>query len=891
MGYILAEDRNLRQEQKVFGEIGEMLKEAEAKIEDINFPVENLDFLREGSIFVKSKLELGILDSNPLLKSRAENFVHNVNKIEMKNQDTLTGLLEQVGSNTKKLGEQVEVDVSRIEKHTKRRKLLFMAGGAILGGAASFFGPGLLDKALGKVVVGEPEVDSSSSNEGGAPEVYKGTSDWKNEPDPWKSGQSDPDPWKSDVAPSMDSSETGVSTEGVDESMQSGTTVAQEQPTHFEDTIDSSEMSSGSDSIWRSAKAIFTGNAEALGYKGDLNDAAELSRWAEAQTASAVNGLNAEQGGNLADLVHDNDVVKIDIVNGKPVLSFDDASGINASHLSDTNVEKFFSDTKFEGGVEHEVQMDAQTGDQFVSLQTEDGVVKVYDWDRDGNPNVVMPDGSHQEMSTEQLKVFMEERNVAMTAEEVVTEDARVAELTRVEGVKTQIDGFLVGDTEYSNDMYAVAKADGKLDDVLHKMLSDNNTKQLEQFVGDYFKDNNMGDDKRVVFLHEISKLYGTDELRNYDGSMKRLMGAFESNVTRNYREMEFAFDQASGDKEWVPVAVGEKYALVRHDARFMRKDLFYIDINGDGVPDAIKDADAMKEVFDGKVPLATERIELDNDKTFSLKRPEASTATPDSQSSGVSPEVAAVTTDPKAVSADVVPKTVQPDLSTKEMPKVVETPLTTDAIPVLETKSADLPPNIKVDIDNNAFKVMAERGIAFKGGSLDVPGTGPIVFSKEAADTLGISPEDKGVTDTIKITTHNDLLDVEVTDKDGGVDNLVLDKDNKIIDVKHEDGVSSDTKVTQSTGVETSVEKPMDPIDYAIGTLNAGKESLNFELAKINDYDVDYLSKVKAFTEAQLAAIGKDTTNPRAISLREGMEIIDKEVAIRLKGFDSPSV
>ena len=400
-----------------------------------------------------------------------------------------------------------------------------------------------------------------------------------------------------------------------------------------------------------------------------------------------------------------------------------------------------------------------------------------------------------------------------------------------------------------------------------------------------------MGDDKRVVFLHEISKLYGTDELRNYDGSMKRLMGAFESNVTRNYREMEFAFDQASGDKEWVPVAVGEKYALVRHDARFMRKDLFYIDINGDGVPDAIKDADAMKEVFDGKVPLATERIELDNDKTFSLKRPEASTATPDSQSSGVSPEVAAVTTDPKAVSADVVPKTVQPDLSTKEMPKVVETPLTTDAIPVLETKSADLPPNIKVDIDNNAFKVMAERGIAFKGGSLDVPGTGPIVFSKEAADTLGISPEDKGVTDTIKITTHNDLLDVEVTDKDGGVDNLVLDKDNKIIDVKHEDGVSSDTKVTQSTGVETSVEKPMDPIDYAIGTLNAGKESLNFELAKINDYDVDYLSKVKAFTEAQLAAIGKDTTNPRAISLREGMEIIDKEVAIRLKGFDSPSV
>jgi hypothetical protein len=1010
MGRMVAEDVNRRQEKKAIGEITSMLKEAEELIEDINFPVNQLDTLRENSIYVQSKLDLGILDSDPLLKSRAENFIHNVRKIEMQNQELLDGLMTQMTANSEALEKQVETDVSRIEKHTKRRKVLFILGGAIVGGAAGFFGQGLFKKVMGEIMAdhtGDDEV-----NTGGkvvpSPDKYSGDSDWKGETDPWKTGRVGIEAEEAKVSgASIDSTET--------------TPVADTEPvvdvpkplSHFEDVVDSSKVTGGSDSIWRSTRAIFSSNAEALGYKDDLGDTEALSKWAEAQTANVVNKLNVEQGGNLADLVHDGDVVKIDLVNGKPVLSFTEASGIEAGHLSDTNVEKFFTDTPFEEGVEHEPQIDANTGDQFVTLQTEEGIVKIYDWDRDGNPNVVMPDGSQEEMTPEQLRTFMEQKNIAMSTEEVTAQEARLAELARIDEIKTQIDGFLEGESAYSHEMYSVAKIEGSLDNVLQKMLSDNNTEQLEQFMGDYFKDHNMGDDKRAVFLHELAKLYGTDELRNYDGGMKRLMGAFESNVTRTYGEMEFAFDQTSGDKEWVPVAVGEKYALIRHDARFMRSDLFYIDTNGDGVPDAIKDADAMKEVFEGKQPLIKEHIKLPDDgKTFSLKRPDAPTVdadkinepSPDTADvpavvtpEAEAPKVEAETSEPVTVTESSllqksidgikegqtfkiqaldytrsngalmfkvpggdfqeltsenaaqlqewnkyfeahdelattttltpeaegvfakifskpteVPKVVTPevvrDLPTDNVPATPEAPT-----PVVETQSVELPKGVNANISDDATRVMTERGITFKGGNLDVPnsGIGPIVFSKEAADTLGIELENVGVTDSIDIELKGNNLEVVVTDQDGTVDKLIFGEDNKLVAASGEEatpGVSvktevpvldQDTPETPNTEVKTpslpevdpSAEQVMDPIDYAIGTLNAGGEKLDFKLEKINDYDLDYLNKVKAFTEAQIAAIGEDSTNPRAAALRNGMKIIDDEVALRIKGFKSPSV
>jgi len=133
VGYMLSEMRGKRVERKGIKEIEEMISEAEKVIEDIEFPSEKLPELRENAILVQSKLEIGLLDSDALLKSRAENFIYNVKKIEIANQKFLNDLLKQQQDNNKKLGEQIEKDVDRIENKTKKRRILFMVGGAIGG--------------------------------------------------------------------------------------------------------------------------------------------------------------------------------------------------------------------------------------------------------------------------------------------------------------------------------------------------------------------------------------------------------------------------------------------------------------------------------------------------------------------------------------------------------------------------------------------------------------------------------------------------------------------------------------------------------------------------------------------------------------------------------------
>ncbi|MDA2936123.1 hypothetical protein MYX06_02815 [Patescibacteria group bacterium AH-259-L05] len=134
IGYVLGEAGGKKTEIKGIKEIELMIDEAEKVIKDIEFPAEELPQLRENVVLVQSRIELGLLDSNPLLKSRAENFIHNVRQVEFANQRVLSELLWHQQINTQKLEEKIEQDVSRIEKKTKRRKLISMVGGG-LGGA------------------------------------------------------------------------------------------------------------------------------------------------------------------------------------------------------------------------------------------------------------------------------------------------------------------------------------------------------------------------------------------------------------------------------------------------------------------------------------------------------------------------------------------------------------------------------------------------------------------------------------------------------------------------------------------------------------------------------------------------------------------------------------
>ena len=201
------------------------------------------------------------------------------------------------------------------------------------------------------------------------------------------------------------------------------------KPLKFEDTIDSSEEGMrGSDSIWKSTKNIFEKHSKELGYDGKPED---VGKWAETQTANAVATLNQEQGGNLNDLVHDNDKVILEIKDGKPHLRFEASSGIDAGQLSDTNVSKLLEGQEFKGGVEAIPHIDTATGDEYLEINDGEDTYKVYDWDRDGKPNVIMPDGSEQEMSVSELQDLLDKKGLLAVVEETaepeveaVTEDS-----------------------------------------------------------------------------------------------------------------------------------------------------------------------------------------------------------------------------------------------------------------------------------------------------------------------------------------------------------------------------------------------------------------------------------------------------------------------------------
>src|SRR3989339_242907 len=102
---------------------------------------------------------------------------------------------------------------------------------------------------------------------------------------------------------------------------------------HFEDVIHTEDGGSA-DSIWRSTRDIVKAHPSDFGYHG-TDDAGEIARFAETQTANLVHQLDQAQGGHLADLVHEGDKVSIDFVDSKPVLHFEDSSGLEAGHLSD----------------------------------------------------------------------------------------------------------------------------------------------------------------------------------------------------------------------------------------------------------------------------------------------------------------------------------------------------------------------------------------------------------------------------------------------------------------------------------------------------------------------------------------------------------------------------
>lgn len=273
------------EQNRLFKELEKMLDEVERSLVDIEFPVENLETFKRQRLHVESRLEMELLDANPLLKSRAENFVHQVQKLEMLNAQNIGDILGNINENTLAKEKLKQENLKRLESKIKQRRWLYIVGGGILGGAAAW--------ALGEL---------------------GGRHDAKADTMPQTDGDFHAAQAESTHIPMGDIKEAPL---GTKEAM----------PTHFEDTIQSH------DSIWASTKNIFEQNHEKLGYTGDPNDTRALDAWAERQTANAVNDMRFEQGGNLADLVHEGDKVTIDLVDGHAKLHFEASSGIEPGHL------------------------------------------------------------------------------------------------------------------------------------------------------------------------------------------------------------------------------------------------------------------------------------------------------------------------------------------------------------------------------------------------------------------------------------------------------------------------------------------------------------------------------------------------------------------------------
>ncbi len=85
------------------------------------------------------------------------------------------------------------------------------------------------------------------------------------------------------------------------------------------------------DSIWHSAREIFTNNAEALGYEGDMSNAGELRGWADKMVAGAINRMD-----DVKDLVHEGNVIELNQNEaGEYIIELHQAEGLEPGYLPD----------------------------------------------------------------------------------------------------------------------------------------------------------------------------------------------------------------------------------------------------------------------------------------------------------------------------------------------------------------------------------------------------------------------------------------------------------------------------------------------------------------------------------------------------------------------------
>jgi len=323
-GYTLSELNNSNQEQKIYNEIEELIEESrehtnQSENYTLHFKLpspENFERLRENATIVEGRLQMGLLDKNEALKSRAENFIHLVRKLEMNREKVLIDLLKQQEENRQALEKSIEGDVKRIEKNIKKRRVIGMIGGGLAGGL--FVGAVTEDgRDVVKNIFGEAHdvasgiIDKSHDLMGGVGDKFKNTEDvYKDNPESSQGHQVD-------VSQADQSVLDQIGIEKTNEVL--------------ENKISSSELGGGRhDSVWYSTYQMIKENSEKLGFKGKPEN---FEKWAETKTNLLLNQLDNKTTGGIKDLVHDGDYVFLKQEKGNWELGFRNDSGIKPDYL------------------------------------------------------------------------------------------------------------------------------------------------------------------------------------------------------------------------------------------------------------------------------------------------------------------------------------------------------------------------------------------------------------------------------------------------------------------------------------------------------------------------------------------------------------------------------
>lgn len=125
-----------------------------------------------------------------------------------------------------------------------------------------------------------------------------------------------------------------------------------------------------SNSVWRSLREIFKSNSQALGYQGDINDTDALNRWAENQTANAINN-----SGDVTDKVFEGNKVSLLQENGEFKVSIEAGDGLEPGYL-DNEAEIDTNETASENVVEDLDENESTPKPEITTINSETIILK-----------------------------------------------------------------------------------------------------------------------------------------------------------------------------------------------------------------------------------------------------------------------------------------------------------------------------------------------------------------------------------------------------------------------------------------------------------------------------------------------------------------------------------